>query len=260
MGSGTNPAGRRDCRRGARRWRTARGAPVWCATSWSRLTGQVNGSRPAGSVLPSRTSAAATPAWSPPYQASSTDLTLSSQGMAIGCPDCRTTMVLGLTAATSLISWSWPSGSGVDRSPRAGVPGEHDRGLGVARCGDGGVVIGLLLLRGDPVQPHLNRAAGDVGGIGHLQRVRAGGQMQERPVVRQAVGGGGRSTRRRWDGRRRSAGGPKPAPTVVMVLPSTDSVAVAPSAWMLSQYSPVLGTVRVPVQVSVRRAAAGCRC
>src|SRR5208337_871281 len=47
----------------------------------------------------------------PGYQASSTALTLSIQGMVTGPPVSKTTMVCGFAAATAFTSWSWLSGS-----------------------------------------------------------------------------------------------------------------------------------------------------
>ncbi len=64
----------------------------------------MTGRWPPGSALPNSTAASAVPLLSPGYQASSTEETWPSQGMATGAPASTTTTVCGLAAATAAIS------------------------------------------------------------------------------------------------------------------------------------------------------------
>src|ERR1035438_9679980 len=68
------------------------------------------GRRPAGLVLPSSRLAVDMPPSSPGHHISRTALTLSIQCSATGWLVLRTTLVLGLTAATSSTSLSWSPG------------------------------------------------------------------------------------------------------------------------------------------------------
>src|ERR1700719_1749225 len=74
------------------------------AGTCERSVGKVTGRGPLGSTLPNRTAASAVPLLSPGYQASTTEATWFSQGMATGAPASTTTTVCGLAAATAEIS------------------------------------------------------------------------------------------------------------------------------------------------------------
>src|SRR6202042_2951542 len=65
---------------------------------------------PDGSTWPKSSDASAVPLLSPGYQASTTELTWLSQGMATGAPASTTTTVCGLAAATAEISSSCAEG------------------------------------------------------------------------------------------------------------------------------------------------------
>lgn len=80
------------------------------AGTWLRLTGNVTGRCPPGSVWPNRTLASAVPLDWPGYQASTTPATWESHGMATGAPALITTTVCGLAAATAEISSSCADG------------------------------------------------------------------------------------------------------------------------------------------------------
>src|ERR1700722_20147876 len=80
------------------------------AGTWARLTGNVTGRWPLGSVRPNSTLARAVPLFWPGYQASTTPATWFSHGMATGAPALMTTTVCGLAAATAAISSSWADG------------------------------------------------------------------------------------------------------------------------------------------------------
>src|ERR1700733_9344025 len=73
-------------------------------------TGKVTGRWPPGSTVPNRTAASAVPLLSPGYQASTTEATWFSHGMATGAPASTTTTVCGLAAATAEISSFWADG------------------------------------------------------------------------------------------------------------------------------------------------------
>ena len=70
----------------------------------------MTGRWPPGSVWPNSTAASAVPLLSPGYQASSTEATWLSHGMATGAPASTTTTVCGLAAATAEISSSCADG------------------------------------------------------------------------------------------------------------------------------------------------------
>src|ERR1700735_1968161 len=74
------------------------------AGTCERSVGKVTGRWPLGSVSPNSTEASAVPLLSPGYQASTTEATWLSQGMATGAPASMTTTVRGLAAATAEIS------------------------------------------------------------------------------------------------------------------------------------------------------------
>src|ERR1700735_4483352 len=74
------------------------------AGTCDRSVGKVTGRWPLGSVSPNSTEASAVPLLSPGYQASTTEATWLSQGMATGAPAFTTTTVCGLAAATAEIS------------------------------------------------------------------------------------------------------------------------------------------------------------
>ena len=74
------------------------------AGTWDRSAGKVTGRWPDGSTAPKRFAASAVPLLSPGYQASTTEATWLSQGMATGAPASTTTTVCGLAAATAEIS------------------------------------------------------------------------------------------------------------------------------------------------------------
>src|SRR5580692_9483124 len=74
------------------------------AGTWDRSLGNVTGRCPDGSVWPNSTDASAVPLLSPGYQASTTQATWPSQGMATEAPAFTTTTVCGLAAATAEIS------------------------------------------------------------------------------------------------------------------------------------------------------------
>src|SRR5579863_9539130 len=74
------------------------------AGTCERSVGKVTGRWPLGSVWPNRTAASAVPLLSPGYQASTTEATWFSHGMATGAPASTTTTVFGLAAATAEIS------------------------------------------------------------------------------------------------------------------------------------------------------------
>src|SRR3954467_4574234 len=77
---------------------------------WS-LRGKLIGRLPDGLTSPQRTSAIAAPCSSPPYQFSRIARTRPSQPVVIaGPPVCSTTIVRGLTRATSRMSWPWSFG------------------------------------------------------------------------------------------------------------------------------------------------------
>ena len=57
-----------------------------CAGTWDRLCGNVTGRCPDGSVVPYSTLASAVPLLSPGYQASTTEATWFSHGIATGAP------------------------------------------------------------------------------------------------------------------------------------------------------------------------------
>src|SRR3984957_2701271 len=80
------------------------------AGTWERSVGKVTGKWPLGSVWPNSTEASAVPLLSPGYQASTTEATWLSQGMATGAPASMTTTVRGLAAATAEISSFWADG------------------------------------------------------------------------------------------------------------------------------------------------------
>src|ERR1700719_4695246 len=80
------------------------------AGTCERSVGKVTGRGPLGSTLPNRTAASAVPLLSPGYQASTTEATWLSQGMATGAPAFTTTTVCGLAAATAEISSSCAEG------------------------------------------------------------------------------------------------------------------------------------------------------
>ena len=80
------------------------------AGTCERSVGKVTGRWPLGSTLPNRTAASAVPLLSPGYQASTTEATWFSQGMATGAPASMTTTVCGLAAATAEISSFWADG------------------------------------------------------------------------------------------------------------------------------------------------------
>src|ERR1700746_679724 len=71
------------------------------AGTCERLVGKVTGRWPLGLVWPNSTEASAVPLLSPGDQASSTEETWLSQGMATGAPASTTTTVCGLAAATA---------------------------------------------------------------------------------------------------------------------------------------------------------------
>src|ERR1700733_15303894 len=74
------------------------------AGTCERSVGKVTGRWPLGLVWPNSTEASAGPLLSPGYQASSTEETWLSHGMATGAPASTTTTVWGLAAATAEIS------------------------------------------------------------------------------------------------------------------------------------------------------------
>src|SRR5579862_1529274 len=74
------------------------------AGTCDRPAGKVTGRWPPGSVPPNSTEASAVPLLSPGYQASTTEETWLSHGMATGAPASTTTTVCGLAAATAEIS------------------------------------------------------------------------------------------------------------------------------------------------------------
>src|ERR1700730_6313849 len=78
--------------------------PAVEAGTCERLAGKVTGRWPPGSVWPNSTAASAVPLLSPGYQASTTEATWLSQGMATGAPASTTTTVCGVAAATAEIS------------------------------------------------------------------------------------------------------------------------------------------------------------
>src|SRR5580700_266137 len=80
------------------------------AGTCERSVGKVTGRWPLGSTWPNRTAASAVPLLSPGYQASTTEATWFSHGMATGAPASMTTTVCGLAAATAEISSSWADG------------------------------------------------------------------------------------------------------------------------------------------------------
>src|SRR6202044_3466088 len=80
------------------------------AGTCDRSVGKVTGRWPLGSVWPNSTAASAVPLLSPGYQASTTEATWLSQGIATGAPASTTTTVCGLAAATAEISSFWAEG------------------------------------------------------------------------------------------------------------------------------------------------------
>src|ERR1700747_92501 len=87
------------------------------AGTCERSVGKGTGRGPLGLVWPNSTEASAVPLLSPGYQASSTEATWLSQGMATGSPASTTTTVCGLAAATAEINSFCADGR--DRLPRA---------------------------------------------------------------------------------------------------------------------------------------------
>src|SRR3954452_2774190 len=75
------------------------------------LRGNVIGNLPDGLTSPNRTAAIALPFSWPGYHASTTPATLPIHGIRAAPPVLSTTTVLGLAAATALISRFWSPGS-----------------------------------------------------------------------------------------------------------------------------------------------------
>src|ERR1700727_2080519 len=80
------------------------------AGTCDRSVGKVTGRWPLGSVWPNSTEASAVPLLSPGYQASTTDATWFSHGIATGAPALTTTTVWWLAAATAETSSSCAEG------------------------------------------------------------------------------------------------------------------------------------------------------
>src|ERR1700685_589310 len=76
------------------------------AGTWDRSAGKVTGRWPDGSTAPKRTAASAVPLLSPGYQASTTEATWLSQGMATGAPASTTTANAADLAAAA--AWLMP--------------------------------------------------------------------------------------------------------------------------------------------------------
>ena len=79
---------------------------------------------------------------------------------------------------------------GRTKSCFAAAPGEDDSGLCGFRGGDGGFVVLFPLFRGDPGEADLGGMVGGVAFDGDFNGVRAGGEIDSRAQVVEAVGGG----------------------------------------------------------------------